>query len=250
MNQETGQLQIICYNTIETRVLNGCAVMNDDIDVTQAPGWSKALPTRFKRYGLPLIIFLLAFVVYAASSYSRFWKPSQHTHFVDLARWGLGVDYPSRVSSSGGRYHYNDDQETPDTQVITMDFNNDTSMVWEGRSCNGYPTEDKAVGVIFHGDNGTLTIAENSYKIFDLANNLVKDVKNITAVDANSGDRVNPSPGGDILHIQNFFDAIRGKAGLNCPGEVGYATAVAVLAVNEAVRTNRRISFKKEAFVV
>lgn len=44
------------------------------------------------------------------------------THMVDLMRWGLEVDYPFRVSSNGGRYRYNDDWETPDTQVITMDF--------------------------------------------------------------------------------------------------------------------------------
>ena len=41
---------------------------------------------------------------------------------VDLLRWGLEVDYPAKVSSNGGRYRYNDDWETPDTQVINLDF--------------------------------------------------------------------------------------------------------------------------------
>ena len=36
-------------------------------------------------------------------------------------------------------------------------------------------------------------------------------------------------------HLQNFFDAIRHGAKLNCPGEVGYETAVAVLTANEAI---------------
>ena len=36
-------------------------------------------------------------------------------------------------------------------------------------------------------------------------------------------------------HLQNFFDAIRGKAKLNCPAEEAYQTAVAVLKVNEAI---------------
>ena len=36
-------------------------------------------------------------------------------------------------------------------------------------------------------------------------------------------------------HLQNFFDAVRGKAKLNCPAEVGYETAVTVLKVNEAI---------------
>src|SRR5262249_52392849 len=43
-------------------------------------------------------------------------------HGMDLIRWGLGVDYPTRVSFVGGRYCYNDDQETPDTGVVTYHF--------------------------------------------------------------------------------------------------------------------------------
>ena len=52
-------------------------------------------------------------------------------------RWGLGVEYPTQVTSSGGRYRYKDDWETPDTQVINLEFANNTFMSWEGRSCNG-----------------------------------------------------------------------------------------------------------------
>ena len=51
-------------------------------------------------------------------------------------------------------------------------------------------------------------------------------------------------------HLQNFFDAIRGQANLNCPAEVGYETAVAVLAVNHAIETGQRIEFKPEDFKV
>jgi len=44
-------------------------------------------------------------------------------------------------------------------------------------------------------------------------------------------------------HLENFFDAIRGKAVLNCPAEVGYKTAVAVLKVNEAIEAGRKLEF-------
>ena len=51
-------------------------------------------------------------------------------------------------------------------------------------------------------------------------------------------------------HLQNFFDAVRGKAKLNCPGEVGYETAVQVLKVNEAVAAGKTLTFKPEDFKV
>lgn len=71
------------------------------------------------------------------------------THFVDLARWGLQQEYPTRVTSSGGRFAYRDDWETPDTQVIGMEFENNAMITWEGRSCNGLKTDGATVGVIF-----------------------------------------------------------------------------------------------------
>lgn len=159
------------------------------------------------------------------------------THFVDLARWGLGVDYPVFVTSSGGRYHYKDDQETPDTQVISMDFGNDTSMVWEGRSCNRYPTEGTSVGVIFFGDNGTLSIQENAYKIFDRDNKLVKEVNNKKNIEVNAGDKMNPSPGGDVLHIQNFVNGIKNGSKLNADILGGHKSTLLVQLGNIALRS-------------
>jgi predicted dehydrogenase len=54
------------------------------------------------------------------------------------------------------------------------------------------------------------------------------------------------------MHLENFFDAIYngGKAALNCPAEIGYETAVAVLRVNEAAEAGRKLSFKPDEFKV
>ncbi len=53
------------------------------------------------------------------------------THMIDILRWGFDVGFPVKVSSNGGRYHYSDDWETPDTQVINLDFKEGVSMSWE-----------------------------------------------------------------------------------------------------------------------
>ena len=75
-------------------------------------------------------------------------------HMIDVARWGLGVDYPTRVSSSGGRYRYQDDQETPDTHVVSYEFDDRKAITWEGRSCNPVRPGGSKADVVFYGDTG------------------------------------------------------------------------------------------------
>ena len=160
---------------------------------------------------------------------------------VDLARWGLGVDYPIRASSAGGRYRYQDDWETPDTQVINLEFNNNTAITWEGRSCNGRSVEGSSVGVIFYGEIGSLIIdGGNSYKIHDLKNNLVKEVKNNKTIDARN--LADPAQELDAFHIQNFFDGIRTGAKINSDILSGHQSTLLVQLGNIAQRTGRTLN--------
>ena len=163
------------------------------------------------------------------------------THFVDLARWGLGVDYPVRVSSSGGRYAYKDDWETPDTQSITLEFDNNTIMTWEGVSCNGRLIEGSSVGVIFTGEKGSLRIdGGNAYSVYDLDGKLVKDVKAETIVDSRNA--VNPAGNLDSVHIVNFLDAIRKGTALNSDILGGHKSTLLVQLGNIAQRTGATLS--------
>ena len=162
------------------------------------------------------------------------------THMVDLARWGLGVEYPTRVTSAGGRYRYQDDWETPDTQVIDLEFANNTLISWEGRSCNGKNTEGSSVGVIFYGETGSLLIESgNAYKIFDLRSKLVKEVKN--DIVANALDRTGPGMELDALHIRNFFDAIKRGVKLNSDILSGHQSTLLVQLGNISQRTGRAL---------
>lgn len=158
------------------------------------------------------------------------------THFVDLARWGLNVDYPTKVTSVGGRYRYQDDWETPDTQVIGLEFGDKGTITWEGRSCNGRSTDGSSVGVVFYGEKGSLQInGGNEYKIYDLKNKLVKEVKNDTKFV--EGDLMNPSQALDAYHIQNFFSAIKNGEKLNSDIVSGHQSTLLVQLGNIAQRT-------------
>ncbi|MDE2730392.1 MAG: Gfo/Idh/MocA family oxidoreductase [Bacteroidota bacterium] len=128
------------------------------------------------------------------------------THEIDVCRWALGVDYPVRVTSSGGRYHFNDDWEFYDTQVASFDFEDGKTITWDGRSCNGRLVEGRGRGAAIHGENGTVIIDRNGYTVYDQDNNEVwKRAR--TAGEATMDIR----GGGGLTdyHIANMLDVIR-----------------------------------------
>ncbi|WP_019988850.1 Gfo/Idh/MocA family protein [Rudanella lutea] len=161
------------------------------------------------------------------------------THELDVIRWGLGVDYPVEVASIGGRFAYQDDWETPDTQTISFKFPNNTACHWEGRSCNGFNSEGTGRGVIFYGEKGTMVVpGGDDYKVYNLENKLIKDVK----TELQEADRTNTMGMGELLdglHLKNFVEAIRGTTKPTCPIETGHKSTLLPQLGNIAYRTGR-----------
>lgn len=137
------------------------------------------------------------------------------THFVDLLRWGLDVEYPTKVNSIGGRYHYQDDDwEFPDTQLISYQFGDKASGSWEGRSCNSGPVDGQGLGVAFYGEKANLVLSGgNDYRILDHKGKVIKEVKSNMKFE--EGNLLNPSEALDAIHYRNWFDAIRKGTRLN-----------------------------------
>jgi predicted dehydrogenase len=168
------------------------------------------------------------------------------THMIDMLRWGFGVDYPVKVSSNGGRYRYKDDWETPDTQVINIDFREGVTMTWEGRSCNGRRIEGSAAGVIFYGEKGCMLFpGGNNYTVFDLDNNMIKEVS--AEQEADPTNTVSPFANLDFLHIRNFFEGIRsGSSMLKADIESGHKSTLLVQLGNIAQRVGHSLEIDPE----
>ncbi len=75
-------------------------------------------------------------------------------HPLDMARWAIGDDYPTRVTSAGGRYYADDDWQPPDTQMISFEFPSRVLVTWEGMSCNPVGDYGEGVGALFQGEEG------------------------------------------------------------------------------------------------
>jgi predicted dehydrogenase len=119
---------------------------------------------------------------------------NQGVHEMDKARWGLGkTTLPRSVVGLGGRFGYEDDGETPNTQLCFYDYG-DSQLVFEVRGLKSDDFKGAKVGNIFHGSEGYAV--SNSYSsgtIFDL-----------------KGEKVT-SFSGDADHFDNFIKAVRSR---------------------------------------
>lgn len=150
-------------------------------------------------------------------------------HAIDLARWALDVDYPEVVVSSGGRYAYRDEQETPDTHLVSFVYPGGKQLMWEGLSCNRSGINGEGFGVTVHGNEGTLAITSDGFVLSDARG---KEVKK------NAGD----GPG-DAAHAANFLAAVRANdpSLLNCEIETGHKSTLAPHLGNIAHRVGRTL---------
>lgn len=145
------------------------------------------------------------------------------THEVDVCRWALGVDYPTRVLSSGGRYHYDDDWEFYDTQVMSFEFADGKSITWEGRSCNGLPFHNRGRGSTIHGTEGTVLLDREGYIVYDKKN---KEIKRSMRGDNNDAMNTVGADGLTDIHIKNFISGIQDGAQLNTPIDEGHKSVL------------------------
>jgi predicted dehydrogenase len=153
-------------------------------------------------------------------------------HSMDLARWGLQVELPKRVTCGGNRYFHHDDWETPDTMTATFDFG-DKGIVWEGQSCAPRAFEGATFGVNFYGEKGCMVIAGNSAIIYDLNNKILREIK---------GEKKGLF-GFDSLHFGNFIDGIREGQKLKAEIEEGQKSTTMCHLGNIAWRTSHTLQF-------
>src|SRR5680860_589233 len=100
------------------------------------------------------------------------------THELDVARWALQVNYPTRVDVEAGKRHFvNDGWEMYDTMFSTFKFDNDTVINWDGKSRNGYDTYGGDRGTIIYGSEGSVFIDRGKYILYDRNGKVIKEIK-------------------------------------------------------------------------
>jgi predicted dehydrogenase len=146
-------------------------------------------------------------------------------HMLDVARWGLGVELPTRVSAVGGRFHFNDDQETPDTLMVQYAYPGAT-IVWEHRLWSTHGVEGRSAAAAFYGDAGTLVVDRGGWKVYDQSETIASDTSE--------------QP---IAHLRNFVDCIKSRSQPVADIETGHISSALCHLGNIAYRVGREVAF-------
>jgi len=197
------------------------------------------------------------------------------SHQIDIFSWIFRTD-PKSVMASGGIDYYKN-HEWYDNVMCLFEYKNDEGMA---RAFYQVQTTTRHGGFheAFMGEYGTLVISEiprdgnwiekevnapdwNKWVKKGYLKEMSTKMSETRTSNVMLDVRVSPAPPKWPLpielgalphqpHLHNFFDAVRGNAKLNCPAEIGYETAVAVLAVNNAVKSQKKIEFTEKDFEV
>jgi predicted dehydrogenase len=167
---------------------------------------------------------------------------NQGIHEMDIARWGLGKPgLPKAVVSTGGKYVYQDDQETPNTQIATFDYG-DAELMFEVRGIltggEGGLAADRqggnVIGNLFYGSDGWMALSGSSFQVY-------KGEKSEKVMDEKATDKDQP-------HFQNFLDCVKSRKheDLHADVAIGVMSASLVHIANASYRVGKRLAFDEK----
>ena len=178
---------------------------------------------------------------------------NQGVHQLDVARWGLGVKFPNKISAIGGHFMFDDDQETPNTLNCTFQYDlpggKRKMMEFEVRhwitdreadigavEMGGAKGDSNCYGDIFFGSKGYLALGN-------------EDMENPYLTWLGRKQTPGPSRGPEEgHHFANFIDCVRSrkKEDLNAPIEEGHISATLMHLANASYRLGRTLNFDPE----
>jgi predicted dehydrogenase len=164
---------------------------------------------------------------------------NQGIHELDMARWGLNrAGNPKSVVSTGGKYIYKDDQETPNSLTTSYDYG-DCMLTFEVR---GLPTGGESemdlrganfIGNLFYGSKGYMVLEDSGFKTFLGEKREPGETMKL----------VEPKLDENTAHVSNFLDCVRARQPKQLVADIQEAAISADLVhmANISYRTGRKL---------
>ncbi len=186
------------------------------------------------------------------SQWHNYWEYSggdmanDGVHQLDLARWVIGQTAPKSVHCTGGNFAFDrDDNETPDTQIATFDYD-DMRLVYEQIGYGGYIRKTDGVArnsdvfpnwlqnstrIELYGTKGLMVLGRHGggWQVFTKTYQRKPQI-----VEQEYGRFANPE------HQANFIDCIRNRKQPHADVEEGHLSATLVHLANISYRLGGR----------
>jgi predicted dehydrogenase len=174
---------------------------------------------------------------------------NQGAHQLHAARLALGVRYPTQVSSMGGKYMFDDDQETPNTQVATFQFEDGgrkQMLVFEVRhwisnneagigersdpQAGAAAGQPQTVGNIWYGSKGYMATGRGGWQ---------------TYMGQEQAPGAKTEAGAGVGGFVNFIDVVRSRKREDQLSEIeeGAISTMLIHLANISYRTGRTLNF-------
>ncbi len=173
---------------------------------------------------------------------------NQGIHETDLCMWGLDVGLPTKITSMGGKFLWDDCKETPELLTSIYKYPDEDKIIqFEVRPWCTNSEEGATVGNIFYGDKGIIVVdGYDKYKSY-----LGKDrTPGKSGEDGGeSGSEMDRGLGGTDAHFANFIEAVRkrDKTILNGPVETAHLSSALAHLGNIAYRLDRVLTFNPDS---
>jgi predicted dehydrogenase len=198
---------------------------------------------------------------YSAMTHPRSWRAFMEygngtigdmgVHMLDMARWMLGLGWPTCVSSTGGiLVNKSGKANIPDSQIATFDFG-DLKMTWQHRHWGAPPDPKYVWGATFYGDQGTLKASVFGYDFVPLNGQPIH--KDVTyELDKFPEDNAEPQIEKHVApairyHMEDFLAAIDRRSKPVADIEEGHISTACCILGNLALKLGRTLQWDAKA---
>jgi predicted dehydrogenase len=150
-------------------------------------------------------------------------------HLLNMLQMGMGMEFPKTVSSCGGKFVFDDDSETPDSQVTVYEFPT-YQMIWEHRAGLNNGLNGRPWGVQWTGTEATIILNDQGYEI-------ITERKKANLDSEKKPSSGNPHP----AHVRNFLDCVKSRNQPVLNLERGHHVSTLAHLGNIAYRTGHKI---------
>jgi len=181
------------------------------------------------------------------SSFRWFWDYSGGTltdwgtHLIDIVHWGMGVDAPTSIYATGGKYVIPDNRETPDTLDVVYQYpaspvsGKEFLVRFSNRFANAHTADNHMYGMQFYGTEGTLFIDRNGYTLWPEARQVGGESVSSSATIKSDG-----SPQ-HYPHVLNFLDCVRTRQKPVSDVETTHRATSACILANISYKLGRKL---------